>query len=212
MARPMPALSTWFKDRVDEALSLAAAGDLAATSTIGSAMRSAWHVSRVELLYELAYLRMFTEWELYLEQTFLRYLCGYVSPVAAVRPATGAFYTTLPQAQTAVLSGRAYILWHDPDRIADRSKRFLTGCPHETVIASNRARLISLASIRHRIAHAQEDARRKFDLATMNLAGRRYRGARPGRFLRDWDTSASPSIRWLASLGAELSNMAIQIA
>jgi hypothetical protein len=75
----MPPLAVQFRQRVSEALALARAGDMAAATPLGAPLRSEWHVARVELLYELAYLRIFVEWELFLEQTFLRYLCGYVS-------------------------------------------------------------------------------------------------------------------------------------
>lgn len=212
MPRPMPPFAGWFQQRVTDALALAQAGDLAAASPFGSEIRRGWHVARVELLYELAYLRMFIEWELFLEQTFLRYLCGYVSVRGTVRPTSEVFFSTLPTAQAAVLGGRPYVLWHDPSTVIDRARRFLTGCPHEVVIGSYLARLTDLASVRHRVAHGQEDARRKFDTATTNIAGRRYRGARPGRFLRDWDRSVTPPRRWLEALGLELENLAQQIA
>src|SRR5712672_2619521 len=38
-------------------------------------------LNKLELLYELAYLRFFIQWEVFLEQSFLRYLCGYSSSV-----------------------------------------------------------------------------------------------------------------------------------
>ena len=40
------------------------------------------------------------------------------------------------------------------------------------------------AAVMHRVAHRQEDARRMFDLATMNILGRQYPGARAERFLK----------------------------
>ena len=76
------------------------------------------------------------------------------------------------------------------------------------VIASNLSRLEQFAAIRHRIAHAQEHARIQFDLATMSLAAKRYKGARPGRFLRDWE---SPSRRWLDAIADELKYLSVQI-
>jgi hypothetical protein len=212
MPRPMPPFADRLRQRVTQAVALSRAGDVAAASDGGGQLRTEWHISRVELLYELSYLRMFIEWEWFLEQSFLRYLCGYVSARGPVRPTAGAFFATLPLAQAAVLGGNPYVLWHNPDTIARRSRRFLAQCPHETVIDSYRARLLDLAAVRHRIAHGQEDARQKFDVATINIAGRRYRGGRPGRFLRDWDRSVTPPRRWLQALGTELVNVAQQIA
>ena len=208
----MPSFAGWFQQRVTEALALAHAGDMAAASPLGSHVRREWHVARVELLYEFAYLRMYIEWELFLEQTLLRYLCGYVSVHGTCTPISGVPFTTLSAAETAMNQGRAYILWHNPDAVIGRARRFLVQSPHEIVINSYVSRLGNLASVRHRIAHNQEDAKRNFDIATTNIAGRRYRGARPGRFLRDWDRSVAPHRRWLEALGTDLVNLAQQIA
>ena len=73
----MPPLAIEFRQRVSEGLSLAQVGD--STVTIAAGRQAGWHISRVELLYELAFLRMFIAWETLLEQTFYRYLCGYLS-------------------------------------------------------------------------------------------------------------------------------------
>jgi hypothetical protein len=79
-------------------------------------------------------------------------------------------------------------------------------------LQSSAARLAMFAAIRHRVAHGQDDAKQKFNQATMFLCGRRYRGARPGSFLRDWDTSSQPNRRWLEVISLELANLARQIA
>ena len=143
MPRQMPPLGKKFVWRANDALLLAQAGDLAATQG-----QTLWHFSRVELLYELAYLKMFMEWERFLEESLLRYLCGYVSPYGMPRPNSGSFCATLASARTALLGGAAYILWYDPNRVATRARRHLVDCPHEAVIASNSTRLIHLAAIR----------------------------------------------------------------
>jgi hypothetical protein len=106
----------------------------------------------------------------------------------------------------------AVVLWHNPRTVIARARQWLSVCPHEVVIASHQAALENYAAVRHRIVHGQDDAKVKFDSATMALVGRRYRGARPGRFLRDWNTSVIPQVRWLESLGSALSNLAAQIA
>ncbi len=46
---------------------------------------------------------------------------------------------------------------------------------------------------------------------TVTLSARTYPGSRPGKFLRDWDTSALPPRRWLDSIVAELTSVAAQI-
>ena len=215
MPRGMPPLSAGFRSEIEAALALAAAAELAMTgSPSRSALRKEWHVSRVEMLYELAYLRLFIEWEAFLEQTFYRYMCGYKSSCHNPTPTTnlGSFCASVRKAEAIILNGRSYVLWHSPKVITDRAKRWLSTCPHEVTIASYQADLEHYAAVRHRIAHGQDDAKVKFDSATMALVGRRYRGARPGRFLRDWDSSVVPQVRWLESLGKALSNLAAQIA
>lgn len=197
-----------------EAESLARAGDLViSTRPIETSLRNQWPTHRVELLYEFAFLRMFLEWEKFLEDTFMRYMCGYASTRGACTPATGTnYYGRIGDAEAAMLRGRQFALWHNPNHVVSRSQRFFTNGFHETVISSNLSELEHMASVRHRIVHDQTDAMTNFDAATMNFVGRRYRGSRPGRFLRDWDSSVSPQQRWLVTFGLRLSGLARQIA
>ena len=170
------------------------------------------HPVRLEALYELAYLRVFVSWEVLLEAAFLRYMCGYESkrgtqPV----PAAGfSFTNNLAAAEGAMLGGQHFLLWHDPSRVVTRAKRFFATSEIGTIIGSYSADLQHLAAIRHRITHGQEDSRRKFDAATNAMAARRYRGSRPGAFLRDFATQAPP-VRWLEKLGTDLAGVAGQI-
>lgn len=210
----MPGLQAVFHRQVAGAMKLAEIGEVARAEAIaGSETRRQLHHSRVELLYELAFLRMFLAWEVFLEQAFLRYLCGYTSKHGMVVPKAGiSLSPTLAHAEVTLLAGRDYVLWHNPVRVADRCQRMFGNCPIETVVRSSTARLEALAAVRHRIVHAQADARQKFDAATMAIAGRRYRGSRPGAFLRDRDVSNAPAVPWLIQLGQELQGLASQIA
>src|SRR5262249_28723097 len=110
-----------------------------------------------------------------------------------------------------VSGASGFALWHNPAVVIRRSRLHLRLCPHEVIIMSNTARLENLSAVRHRIVHGQDDAKKKFNTATMALCGRRYPGARPGRFLRDWDRSTTPNRRWLETLGSELVGLARQI-
>jgi len=80
-----------------------------------------------------------------------------------------------------------------------------------TVIASNLTRLVHLAATRHRIVHDQNDAKKKFDAATLLIAGRTHRASRPGKFLRDHDTTKVPPQRWLEVAMTELSSLMAQM-
>ncbi len=170
-------------------------------------------VSRLEALHEMAYLRIFLEWERFLEEAFLRTLCGYVSSQYTPQFTPGRVQCgTLAGARVALYEGKDYLLWHNPGVTARRARRWFVDCPMELATLSSQARLEWLAAVRHRVAHGSTDARRKLDAATMGLAGRRYRGSSAGRFLRDWDTTGASPRRWLGSAALELVSLARQIA
>lgn len=212
MPRRMPSLSSEFNKRVVDALGISEAGEVAASRDAGAPLR--FTLSRLEALYEMAFLRTFVGWEAFLEQAFIRYLAGYISHAGQQRLPAGRTYSpTLNAAEAQVLGGKAYRLWHNPQDVTGRCRQFfLAGESFETVVASNSARIGAMAAVRHRIAHAQEDAAKKFDVATLLFNGRQYRGARPGRFLRDWVPAKSPPTRWLHELSTELIQLARQIA
>jgi hypothetical protein len=214
MARKMPSLEAEFRERVSTAIRLAEIGEIAkAEAPAGSQTRRNFHYTKIELLYEMAYLRIFVSWEAFLEQAFLRYLCGYTSKIGMAVPVAGqSFATTLASAEAAVLGGRAYRLWHSPSEVVTRASKFFGSSPIQTVVSSNTARLEQFAAVRHRITHSQTDARNKFNAATMTIAGKRYMGARAGAFLRDIDPNTTSSLRWVELLGMELQNLAAQIA
>jgi hypothetical protein len=208
----MPPLVGELASAVATALDLSRAGELARVH-IPSSSTPKFDVSRLEYIYELAFLRMFVAWEIFLEESFHRYLCGYSSSVFGQQPTiSGVYHKSLSLAEAAVLAGAAYKLWHDPQRVEARSRQFfVVGSRHEVVMASSRTRIAHMASVRHRVAHGQDDAALKFDAATQYWVGHRYKGSRPGRFLRDHDTSSVPPRRWIETLGTELVALAGQI-
>lgn len=166
----------------------------------------------VELAYELAYLRIFVEWEVFLEKALSRFMCGFEHSGGMEPLKTGLGYARrISDAKNALLNNRDYILWHNPDKVIQHANRILNGSRFEIIIASARVSLENFAAIRHRVAHSQEDAAVKFDRATMVIAGRRYRASRPGRFLRDWNPSVAHPQRWLSTIRDDLLSLATQI-
>jgi hypothetical protein len=117
----MPPLASVFRARAQEAARLAEIGEVArAEAKRGSMTRRELHPARLELLYEIAYLKVFVSWESFLEQVLIRYLCGYDSNVGKVRLRSGEqFRPNLDAAEKAVLGDRRYILWHNPQRVVD---------------------------------------------------------------------------------------------
>jgi hypothetical protein len=197
------------------AVSIVGAGELSRLSG-GPTIRKEWSTVRLEALYELAYLRVFSAWESYLEAVFYRSLCGFASAAGQEQLIRGAYFSSLASAEADVLGGNAYALWHKPQRVIDRCKKYIksgVGCPcvQELTITSNLTRLDHLASVRHRIVHDQKDAKNKFDAASLHIAGRTYPTSRPGKFLRDYDKSQTPSPRWLEVAVTELSSLMTQM-
>jgi hypothetical protein len=197
------------------ALSIVSAGETSRISGDKS-IRKQWSVNKIEALYELAYLRIFAAWEIYLEAVFYRSLCGYASAAGQEQLIGGHYYPNLAVAEAAVLGTRPYVLWHNPQTVIDRCNRFIRsgpGCPsvQGNVIGSDYARLIHFAATRHRIAHEQTDAKTKFDAATQYFVARTYPASRPGKFLRDFDVTKIPQQRWLEVIARELSSLLAQM-
>jgi len=212
----MPRFDRALSNQAQSAIGIVRAGEVAHVSG-GTAIRREWNTTRLEALYELAFLRVFAAWEMCLEAIFYRSLCGYASAAGQEILVSGGYYPNLAAAESAVLGTQQYVLWHNPQKVIDRCRRFIRsghpGCPsiQEITISSNLTTLVNLAATRHRIVHDHADAKRKFDGATLQIAARTYPAARPGKFLRDWDTSTLPHRRWLEVTVAELTAFTRQI-
>jgi hypothetical protein len=176
-----------------------------------------WTPKRLEFLYELAYLRAFSAWEETLEAILIRSLCGFASSAGQEIPVLGAYFRTLADAEAALLAGRPFLLWHDSGKVISRCRAHVDStlpahpALQERTIASNQARLDAFAHIRHRVVHEQNDARAKFNTATLMIAGQTYREARPGKFLRDVDSTVAPPRKWLETIVLELQGMLAQM-
>ncbi len=187
---------------------------LRAHSLIGRVVRRELTDHRRLLLYELAYLRAFNQWEVFLDSIFVRYLCGYEFGGLCETPLT-AFARDLSTAQATLYAGRPYLLWHNPqDAIRRANRHFTINNRLSTVIGSALADLEDFGAIRHRIAHDHTDARVKFDAACMRLAGRHFWGSRPGSFLRAQTLCGTPLLpmTWLGRICSDLGGLASQLA
>src|SRR5579871_6074183 len=134
MPKRIPRLDREFAAKALLAIGVVRAGEAvrAAREPIGA---REWTISRLEALYELAYLRVFAAWEAHLEAVFCRSLCGYASSAGQERLVGGrAYYPSLAAAEAAMLGGRRYLLWHSPHDGIQRGQRFIQsgapGCPY----------------------------------------------------------------------------------
>lgn len=213
MPRTLAPICDSFSANAIKALELSSAAELVRISApAGSQGRKQFNYNKLELIYELSYLRVFALWEAFLEEAFHRLLCGYTAggSVVAMAP-TQTRAPTLNAAALRVLNGRPYVLWHNPTVVIDRSKKFFVSAPHESVTSSALALISSLADIRHHIAHATPDTQQKYHQATMSMAGARY-GNGAGRFLRTAivDPITGAQKRWLHVLADQLISLSNQ--
>jgi hypothetical protein len=211
MPRRMPPLAAKLGVAIDNSLELAEMGErIRALSPLGSVARRELRSSRIEAFYETAYLRVFLLWEDFLEQSFLRYVCGH-SATSGVANLRQSIFPSLLAAATAVLGTRDYVSWANPSAVIGRSQRFIASGNHELVLNSNLARLEAFHDVRNRIAHRSEYARKQFDLATVFLTGRRFPGSSAGRFLRQVVAAVPAPESWLRQISTELKLLALQV-
>jgi len=209
MPRLTAGLALQLEISTDSALALATAGEIIRSNLVPASIAyKELTIARLEALYELAYLRIFLTWEAFLEESFLRYLCGFHNSAGPVALKVGRF-STIDDARVAVLAGSRFVSWYNPVSVVRRAQRFCINSPHELVVVSVQTQLEWYAAIRGRIAHASTYARGEFDQATLGLAGRRIRGSRPGSFLRTIDHGAGK--RWLHVLADGFKGLAGQI-
>jgi hypothetical protein len=211
MPRRMSRLDVDLTNEVNRAVGLAEAGvHIRAASPTRSIARRELTITRLEALYEVAFLRVFLVWETFLEQSFYRYLCGHVSALGActlIYPA----HATIAAAEAAVLGTNDYVSWANATKVVRRAQRHMTGSFHEIVLLSDLARMGHFTAVRNRIAHTSQFARNEFDVATRALALHRYPGSSAGRFLRDRAVAGPIPKTWIEVIADELKALAHQI-
>src|SRR5207302_1182411 len=101
------------------AIGVVRAGEI--TRSQGNAIaKSEWSITRVEALYELAYLRLFSAWEMCLEAILYRSLCGYASKAGQETLISGTYFPSIATAEAAVLAGQSFMLWHNPGKVLQK--------------------------------------------------------------------------------------------
>lgn len=138
---------------------------------------------QVEIIAELAFLRIFIAWENFLEASFLRYLVGAKSP-SGYMPVRLITPKNIGHALDLLCSGREYVKWNSTSEVIARSETcFRDGEPYKTVLESVRTVLNNLNTIRNRITHRSVVSMSKFNDFARKILGYGKRGMTPGRFL-----------------------------
>ena len=211
MPRYLPNLSREFKVEIDKAVFFVRELETASVVLkVGGNVSARIEASSLELAYELAYLRIFVAWETFLEQVFLRLMCGYVRRGSVQEPLIAGtdYCRTILIAERRLLGSRQFVPWHNPNSVLRTVRQFFLNGGFELVISSAQSELNKYAAIRHRVAHAQDHARKEFDRVSMSLTSRRYKASRPGRLLRDNFQDGGQPIRWLVKISYELLGLA----
>lgn len=151
----------------------------------------------IEIIAELAFLKVFTEWEFFLEESFIRYLVGGLTP-SGYCPKR---YVNPPNMEIAkkILNGdnKAYINWNSAASVVNRAKIFFDdGEPYRSAIQTAMVNLDEMNVIRNRIAHKSKHSKDKFSEFTRRKFGYGVRGMTPGKFLLATSTD-NPGITFL---------------
>jgi hypothetical protein len=112
---------------------------------------------------ELAFLRAYLAWEVFLEETFVSYLVGMRAPRGRA-PRRYAFPPNRRAAeQWVVPEGRPFAKW-DAVAVANRADRFFGGGgPYTSAIRSHQSALDEMKTIRNAVAHESQNAQEKFE-------------------------------------------------
>lgn len=205
----MPSLASRLDGRIANTLAIAYRAE---SMRIRPGLRSSqWSSRDVSVVYEAAYLRIFSLWEGFLEDSFLGLMCGF--RVDASSCAIKSVHSrSLSDAYAQVLGGGRYLSWWDPENVERRASRFFSSSEHENVMASAKVPLKQFGVVRHRIAHGTDDTKAEFNKTTMQLCARRFNGSNAGVFLKSFDPSGGHSSDWLTLISRDLVKFAKQIA
>lgn len=139
---------------------------------------------QVDLIFELAFLKIFIAWEQFLEDTFARYMCG-ASSLSGKKPTRNATARYLDHALSIIYGGQPYADWTSVDIVVDRANRFFDkGEPYTTPLQSATKELRDMRRIRNHIAHHSNKSREDFNKLLVSIYGFRPQGMTAGRFLR----------------------------
>lgn len=138
---------------------------------------------RIYQINELSFLDMYLSWEDFLENTFVRFMCGArtrnrYSPRLFVSP------PTLEHALKFFMTAKGYVEWTSAQTIRERAGLvFKDGEPYNSAFRPVLDRLNQMRIIRNAIAHRPGKALSDFENMVTNELGHKPKGISPGGFL-----------------------------
>jgi hypothetical protein len=162
-------------------------------------------VRRVESIAELAMLRMQLGWETFLEDVFLRYMCGARTAAGFSPILLQPRERTIAGALQTLLGGQLFLNWSIVNTLNRAAVQFDASAPFALSLAAVRTTVVEMNTIRNRIAHSSEFSRNEFRAVVRNHLGYVPRGMSPGRFLLTTiPGSGTPGTRFIEDFGLKL--------
>jgi hypothetical protein len=134
-------------------------------------------------LKELSFLKLFISWEHFLEQSFIRFMCGAKNS-AGFPEETYANPKSLEHALSMLKQKQRYIDWTIVSDVIERAKLyFKNGEPFSTALGQASTYLTEMKVIRNRIVHESKKAEEDFHDLVRQKFGHFPRGMVPGKLL-----------------------------
>lgn len=155
---------------------------------------------RRDYMTEMAFLRAFQSWEVFVEESFILYLWGRKPP----RGRAPKRYAYPPDHKTAaewvIPEGRDYAQWTHVKYVCERAERFFKGGrPYGPVLSGNQNLLDEARIIRNAIAHKSASAREKFEKIVRGKIGVLPPNLTVGGFLGMTAPGTAPPVSFLES-------------
>jgi len=166
-------------------------------------------VARRDLFAETAFLRAFTAWEVFLEDTFLLYLLGHKIPKAKTR--RFGFPADRKAAAEWCSDGKEYSKWNVADVRRRADRWFKDGKPFTPALQGQQARLSQLVTIRNAIAHESSAAKGKFENLVRDELPTVPPGMSVGAFLLTTKPNTAPPISFMEFYLGEIEQAANNI-
>jgi hypothetical protein len=165
---------------------------------------------RRDSITELAFFKVFSAWEAFLEEVFILYMLGQQAPKGRKIVRYG-FPPNEDAAYEWVADGRDYAKW-TPEHVKPRAKRlFRGGRPFDGALTSHHNLLFQLKTVRNAIAHDSASARQKFEDLVRNELGTLPPNTSPGGFLLMVKPRSTPPVTFLEFYFDEIKKVADKI-
>jgi hypothetical protein len=155
-------------------------------------------VPHMEMVTEMAFLRAFSAWEAFLEESFILYLWGKDPPRGRIPKRYAYPPTRRVTEQIVVIEGRDYADWSNFQIVIGRAERFFeNGKPYSDVLKSQHSKLQDIQTIRNAIAHSSAYSWTKFQKLIRRELGSYPPNLTIGRFLAMTKPHSSPPESYL---------------